>query len=209
MLNCSAFMDGEKGQQVLTAVLLTAVILTVSSSSYFWGRNMLDKSRDQRNFEEMENLMRNINKNIMGVSSRGGRRDMSIDLPDDAELRINEAEEGGMDNITLNFVVEGQMMATDQEIAIKGSKGSEAPITQDSDVIVANSEESNGNYLVEFKIYYKNVTVDGEPSSRIDIDATGRLSAISESTDLIINQGPTEQIGDGDFSVNKVEVRIV
>ncbi len=209
MLNYTGFIDDEKGQQVLTVILLTAVILTVSSSAYFWGRDMLDKSRDQRSFEEMENMMRNINRNIMEVSSRGGRRDMAIDLPEGAELRINEAQPGEMDNITLNFEVEGQMMATDQKVAIEGSRGSETPITQDPDVVVAESQDANGNYLVEFKIYYKNVTVAGEPSSRIDLDATGRLSAASESTDLIISQGPTEQLGDGDFSVNKVEVRIV
>lgn len=207
MLDISGFMDSNKGQQVLTAVLLTGVILTVSSSAYFWGRSMLDKSQDQRNFEEMEKLIKDINRNIKQVSSRGGRREMEFDLPEGAELSLNEAPSTTqMDNITLSFTVEGKMMATDQDIAIVGSKGSEAPITQDPDVITARSEGGGENYAVKFKLYYKNVTVENEPKKRIDLDSVGRKTAMGETTSLIIEQGPTE---DGEFTVNKVEVRIV
>ncbi len=204
----NAFPDLErKGQQVLTAILLTVVILTVSLSSYFWGREILEKSRDQRNFQEMETFVRNLNDNIKEVSRRGGRTEMTVDLPDGAEININEGPPGGMDNITLDFSVRGQMMATGQDIAIVGSKGSETPIVYSPDVIVARSEGFDDFYSVKLKLYYKNSTVGGEPQSRIGIDAIGRRSSVGGTTDIIIQQGPRENYNG--FTVNKVEVRII
>ncbi|MFP4115921.1 MAG: hypothetical protein ACLFTQ_01840 [Candidatus Aenigmatarchaeota archaeon] len=198
-----------KGQQVLTAVLLTAVILTVSSSAYIWGRDMLEKTRDERNFEEMERFIRDLNENIKEVSRTGGRREMEIDLPEDAELRINEAESpGGIDNIILDFEIKGQMMATDTEIAVVGSKGTEAPVVRDPDVITASSTGYEDYYNIRFKLYYKNMTVEGEPRNRIGIDSTGRTVVREERASLIIEDLPTEEYGD-DFTVNWVEIRLM
>ncbi len=207
MFGSFGFFEIRKGQQVLTAILLTGVILTVSFSAYFWGREILEKSRDQREFEEMERFMRDLNKNIKEVSVRGGREEMSVDLPSDAELRINDATAPGTDNVTLSFGVQGKMMATGQDFAIVGTKGSEARITEDPDVIVANSIGRRDHYSVEFRLYYKNVTVEGEPDNRIGIDSVGRNTAVNERVNMIIERGSTEEYNG--FTVNKVEVRIV
>ena len=197
---------GNKGQQVLTAVLLTVVILSVSSGAYVWGKEMLAKSRDQRHFKNMERSIRDLNENIKEVARRGGRKEMQIDLPDDGELNINDAGPAGLDNITLDFPVKGQKMALDDEVAIKGTMGSEAPITTEPDVITAYSTGTGDLYNIRFKIYYKNMTVEGEPSNRIGIEPTGRMTASGETTSITVEDGPTEE--HNGLVVNKVKVRI-
>ncbi len=197
---------GRKGQQVLTVILLTVVVLSVSLTSYLWGREMLEKSRDQRNFERMETFIRKLNDNIKEVSRRGGRTEMSIDLPEGAELKINEGPSGELDNITLDFTVRGQMMTQDRDIAIVGSEGSETPIIYSPDVVVARSEGSGGFYNIQLKLYYKNVTVDGIPQSRIGLEAPGRTISMG-NTKLAIEQGTRED--HNGFTVNNVKVRII
>jgi len=206
MFDISIGLDGEKGQQVLTAVLLTAVVLSVSSGAYIWGKGMIQKSKDQRNFEEMERFMEDLNKNIKGVSRSGGRKEMEVQIPPNGELRINEAGPVGLDNITLSFKVQGQQVALDEKVPIEGIMGSEAPITSEPDVITAHSTKSGDFYHIRFRVYYKNITVEGKASNRIGIKATGRVSARDETTTLIIEDGPTKEYGD--LNVNEVHVRI-
>ncbi len=207
MLDELPWLKNKKGQQVLTAMLLAGVILAVSTSAYLWGTEILEKSRDQREFQRMEKLIRDINENIKEIARRGGRYEMEIDLPGDAELEIEDGPLGSLDNVTLSFQTTGRLMAEGRDITIVGTPGTEDPITRDPDVIVGRAEGRDNHYNIEFNLYYKNMTVEGEPDNRIGIDSTGRNSIRGERTTMIIERSEERDING--FTVNVVELRIL
>lgn len=197
---------GRRGQQTMTVVLLTGVILTVSFSAYFWGREMLDSAMERRDYEKLEEFMIDLNENIKEVARRGGRKDMRVSLPEGAELRIEDGGPGQLDNITVDFQVSTEMMETGRDLYLLGSGGRNAPIGEDPESLLARAEEVNDMYSVEFKLYYRNTTVNGEDMNRIGIEPTGSTAVIGDRTDIIIERGERKEING--FVINTIEVRM-
>jgi len=195
-----------KGQQVLTVLLLTAVVLTVSLSAYIWGRDMIQRTTERREFDEMENFIRELNENIKEVSRRGGRRELEVELPEGGELVLEDAPATGQDNITLEFEVGGEMMTTGRDIVITGEEGTEASMGEDPETIIARSEEGHDSYHVRFKLYYRNMTSNGD-QQRIGIEPSGATAARSGTARVILERGDRVELNG--FVVNKVKFRII
>ncbi len=206
----SAARPHPKGQQVMSVILLTAIMLSVSIGAYAWGRGMLETSMERRDYERMERFMLDINENIKEVARRGGRKEMSIDLPQEAEFRVTDTEEGQLDNITLTFDTTIRTMAQDTDIVIVGSPGTESPVTESPETIIARSERIGDGYNVNFKLYYRNTTIDGEAVRRIEIDTPNNqgIAQRGGQIDLLIERGPSYVMEDG-FTVNKIKIRII
>lgn len=191
-----------KGQvQVLSAVLLTGIMISLVAVAYFWGLPVIQKQKDISKLEKVENLMKRLNTVIKEVANGGGRRKISTHVP--GQLKF---EGGAIDNVTLTFESEGSLMATNETIYLVGSKrrGMEAPVTAEGGLITARSEPTDGKYNIRFKLFYRNLT-SGEKTYKVNINNVGRSSVGNRDVTITVEKSTT--IKNANFYKTVVNVR--
>lgn len=67
-------------QEVITYILITAILIIVVSSAYIWGFGIVEKNKDISNLQRTEALMRELNNKIKSVANAGGRESVRIDI---------------------------------------------------------------------------------------------------------------------------------
>lgn len=67
-------------QEVITYILITAILIIVVSSAYIWGSLIIEKNRDISQLQKIESLMKNLNNKIKSIANTGGRDSIIIDI---------------------------------------------------------------------------------------------------------------------------------
>ena len=67
-------------QEVITYILITAVMIIVISSAYIWGSSIVERNRDVTLLNRAEKLMKDLNNKIKNVANSGGRDSIYIDF---------------------------------------------------------------------------------------------------------------------------------
>jgi hypothetical protein len=196
-------MNISKGQvEVVSAVLLTGIMISLVSVAYFWGLPVIEKQKDQTKLNEMEVFMKDFNSAVKEVANEGGRRELTVNLP--GTLKFVESP-SYMDNITLIFDSQGSLIAPGETIYLVGDNRTEAPIGSESGIITVLSERMNGNYRIKMKLYYRNLT-SGEEKYRIDLNNLGRNSIGGTQGSITIEKSETSA-KIGDLYLNRVNIR--
>ncbi|MBU5678786.1 MAG: hypothetical protein QXJ96_01325 [Candidatus Aenigmatarchaeota archaeon] len=68
-------------QEIITYILITAILIIVVSSAYIWGIGIIEKNRDVANLQNIEAFMKELNNKIKSVANTGGRESVKIDIP--------------------------------------------------------------------------------------------------------------------------------
>lgn len=184
----------KKGQsQLVTAVLLTGILIVLVSAAYFWGIPLIEKQQDTVRMNNMERFMNDMNEKVQRVASSGGRERIdNVEVPGELRLRDNELN----DEVTVTFETRGQIIATDSTIYLTGSNRTVVPITEEAGVITAFSERTGGRYRIEMTLGYREV-VSGGTSNLINLRTGGR-NVVGEGThDVIITHDGTRTIRGG------------
>ncbi len=75
-------MVSRKGQQdILSAVMLTGIMVVVVGSVYFWGIPLVQKNRDVNALQNTEDFMKLLNDKIKFVANNEGREQIQINVP--------------------------------------------------------------------------------------------------------------------------------
>ena len=104
-----------KGQQeILSAVLLTGILITVVGSVYLWGLPLIQKNRSAATLESAELFSKNLAEKIKFIANTGGKDQMTINIP--GVVFFNN--ESG--TIETALQTEGTIYSTEGEIPILG-----------------------------------------------------------------------------------------
>lgn len=184
----------ERGQsQIVTAVLLTGILIVLVAAAYFWGLPLIQKQRDTVVLNNMERFMSDLDQKIKRVAESGGRERIdNIEIP--GELRL--IDNGYNDEVRVTFTTTGQIIATGAEIFLTGDNRTVVPITAQAGVISAFSEEQDGSFSVELALRYRE-TVAGESSNLINLKTSGRDVAGQGTHDVIIIHDGVQTIAGG------------
>ncbi|MBI4017542.1 MAG: hypothetical protein HY366_01200 [Candidatus Aenigmarchaeota archaeon] len=198
-----------KGQsQLVTAVLLTGILIVLVSGAYFWGVPLLEKQKDTVALNNMERFMNDLDDKITRVAASGGRERIdNINIPGELKLVDNEFN----DEISVTFTTTGQIIATDANIYLSGDNRTIVPITASSGSLKAFSENTGGKYSIALTLKYREV-VAGDNSNLINLKTGGRNTVGNGVHDVIVsNEGAETLRGGGtdgrDLNVVNVVVR--
>ena len=183
-----------KGQsQLVTAVLLTGIMIVLVSGAYFWGIPLIEKQKDTVALNNMERFMDDLDDKIQRVAASGGRERIDgVNIPGDLKL----ADNGLNDEVTVTFSTRGQIIATDADIYISGDNRTVVPITTEAGAIKAFSEELDGEFSITMSLRYREV-VAGETSNLINLKTGGRNLVSGGTHDVIITHDGVETIRGG------------
>lgn len=175
-----------KGQyQPLTAILITAVVLTAASSIYFWGLPIIQKSKDNINLENTENLLKTINDKIKSVAMNGNIEKTPITTP--AVVTFDNVSE----IISVMIKTEGTIYAEGGWIQLSenatclvdvpGTLGIHVPEI----MCVSSQKIAKRKYNTEFILRYRQLNIPDTGKS-IRIKLVGEYSKGSQGRQIVI-----------------------
>lgn len=193
-----------KGQtEVVSAILLTGIMVSLVVATYFWGLPIIQKQKDRSRLDTMESFMKNLNSAIKEVANEGGRRKLSREIP--GELRfVSKGGDPFEDNITLTFQSQGSLIATNETIHLVGDDRTQVPVSGESGVLTVRSEPLDGQYEITMNLRYRNLT-SGDKVYRIDLNNVGRSSISDREVTITIERGSASP--SGNFYPNRINIR--
>lgn len=137
----------EKGQvEPLTAALITSLILASVGTVYVWGTPLLEKREAESQMVGVENNLIQLQNTIHDVeaSGEGSTEKVDLNLPDDAEVTIDEET----DTIKVVATTEESIYAPDTRFTLSGSNVTKSG-EYDGDTISYGLEGVNDPSLIE------------------------------------------------------------
>lgn len=197
-----------KGQQeIVSAVLISGILIGVVGSVYFWGVPLIQKNQDISTLKSAEDFMRSLNDKIKFVANNGGRDRLRLDVPGIIEF----FPAGGSDaRIELTVDTKGTIYAAEAEIPLSRNECSRTSGTfgvHDSSVLCVRSKKLGENdYTTIYTLRYiqLNVLQSGAPARSFLLNMQGPGNSGGQNKFVVFdNTGSTEQ-----GTVVKTNVRI-
>ncbi|MEM7816410.1 MAG: hypothetical protein QXZ20_00690 [Candidatus Aenigmatarchaeota archaeon] len=140
-------------QEIITYILITAILIIVVSSAYIWGIGIIEKNRDVANLQRIEALMKDLNNKIKNVANVGGRESVKIDIP-----TFN------FDNGAITVFVETRATIYEPGRRIYFTKNSECHITNscilgkdEPEIFYVESRKMEEKYYITYYLSYRNL----------------------------------------------------
>lgn len=197
-----------KGQiEVVSAILLTGIMISLVTVAYFWGMPMIEKQKDRTKLQQTENFLRDLNGAIKEIARSGGRRQVNGQIPGKLEFETKEPPEH--DTITITFKTTGSIIASNKTIYLVGNEDLQVPVTSEPGVITARSKKIEDMYQIKMSLFYRNLTSvkSGEEIYRINLHNKGRGSLGSQRVTASLEGGPSGYENELGMYVNNINLR--
>ena len=178
-----------KGQQAISVILLTGILIVTVSSIYFWGIPLIQKNKDIALQENAENFMRNLAERAKYIANNPGREQIRLDI--DGVLRYDgdsielEVETKGTIYEAGGFIPLGKNNCFDTN----GTWGVNTPET----LCVKSQLIGERSYLTTYKLNFVRLDTSGADAFKIQLTGNPKQSGGSR-TILLENRGTTEGI---------------
>ncbi len=192
-----------KGQEAVSVLLISGILIGVVGSVYFWGVPLIQKSRDAQLLENAEALMLLIDQKIKTVAASGGRENIKIVEP--GTIRFS----GG--KIHYNISTDGTIYATDASIPLGETRNCDdtkaGVLGQDDSAVlcVASNQLSSAKYQNTYSLSYRNLT-SGLKIFRIVLN--GAAASGSAESSIIIESGSVTETTENGKQVVTVNIDI-
>src|SRR3989344_8366939 len=178
-----------KGQQAISVILLTGILIVTVSSIYFWGIPLIEKNKDIALQENAENFMRNLAERVKYVANNPGREQIRFDM--DGVIRYDG------DSIELDVETKGTIyeaggfipLGKNNCFDINGTWGINTPET----LCVKSQLIGERSYLTTYKLSFVQLDTSGEDAFKIQLIGNPKQSGGSR-TIILENEGITEGI---------------
>ncbi|MCX6819223.1 MAG: hypothetical protein NT129_04475 [Candidatus Aenigmarchaeota archaeon] len=198
-------------QQALSAILITAVLIGVVGSVYFWGLPLIQKSKDISVLGGCESFMMNLNNKIKDTANHGGSDSIEITVP--GTLKFDGA------NLTLYVDTAGIIYDVNALIPLSRNDCSSPEGTWgiDNPEVLCIWTECLGSgkcekYHTEYKLHYLTLNVAVESSMKAyKIELIGNQDYGGEHRYVKMeNKGTTEEMVDGRTLIStKIGISII
>lgn len=191
----------KKGQEVLSVVLISGILIGVVGSVYFWGVPLIQKNKDISTLENAEDFVRSLNSKIKNIANSGGRDQILVNIPG---LLVFDGSE-----FILTVDTEGIIYAAGTEIPLGRNPCASSFVgtfgVHDPDTLCVKSTKlSEQSYRTTYALRY--ITLRSSDIQRdFVITLSGSLkSGSTDSTVVIDNKGSTSAI---DSSTGRTVIR--
>lgn len=192
-----------KGQQAVSAVLISGILIGMVGSVYFWGVPLVQKSRDSSVLEGVESLMLLIDQKIRVIASAGGRE--TIRLYDTGLLSFSNGR------LTYDVSTDGTVYASGGAVTLGTTKNCDnskpgAFGKDDATVLCVTSEQlADLKYSNRYVLSYRNLA-EGLKTYRIRLtgaDATG-----GSGSSLVIQNSGVSETTEGGRQITTINIAI-
>jgi hypothetical protein len=191
--------------EAVSAVLVSAIVIGIAGSVYFWGIPLIQKSRDVSVLENGESFMLLVDQKIKYIAAAGGRENIRIFEPGTVKFS------GG--KISYEVSTDGTIYATDASIPIGKTKNCNDMLQGDflldnsAVLCVTSSQISTGKFINTYDLSYRSMKSDRKIYK---INLSGQPSSGGMDQSLIIqNNGVTETTENGNQVMTlQIDVKI-
>ncbi|MFH0832568.1 MAG: hypothetical protein V1900_02525 [Candidatus Aenigmatarchaeota archaeon] len=194
-----------KGQEAISVILISGVLIGVVSSVYFWGVPLIEKNMDISTVVNSKRFMEDLNEKIKYVANSGGKDTITITVPgtvtfDGTTIELSVETKGTLYDLG-GWIPLGKNTCTLND----GSWGVDNPAT----ICVRSSQIGERSYrnvhVLKFITLYDN---EGLESYKIEL--SGSPAVGGENHNIIIeNNGISqERVGGRDLIKTLVTFRI-
>ena len=178
-----------KGQQAISVILLTGILIVTVSSIYFWGIPLIEKNKDIALQENAENFMRNLAERVKYVANNPGREQIRFGM--DGVLRYDG------DSIELDVETKGTIyeaggfipLGKNNCFDINGTWGINTPET----LCVKSQLIGERSYLTTYKLSFMQLDTSGADAFKIQLTGNPKQSGGSR-TIILQSKGISEGI---------------
>jgi len=202
---------GRKGQQqVLSAILLTGILIGIVGSIYLWGIPLIQKNKDIALLQSSEQFMKILDEKVKNIANSGGRDQLRITLP--ATVRIDSGASPNQWVMSMYISTQGTIYAIGTEIPLKnstctatqGSWGSDEP----GILCVKSVKLDENKYTTTYTLSYVRLDVPNTIRSySLELSSTGSKS-IGMGHSIVIENLGTSEVQEGGRTVTKTRIRI-
>lgn len=180
----------KKGQQeVLTSILITAILVGIVSAVLFWGLPLIQKSRDASTLENAEEFIKKLSGKIKFVANNGGKDQLIITVP--GTVRFAEG------NIQLSVSTQGTVYSTDAEIPLGRNECSRLEgmwAIHDPEVLCLTSKQiDTSKYLTTYRLGHILLRTEGIASYKLVM--VGQEAVSGEGHTIIFENSGTREDG--------------
>lgn len=202
-----------KGQQeIITPLLITAILIAVVGSVYMWGVPLIQKNQDMAKLQKAENFMRNLNEKIKNVANTGGRDKITVETGtitfDPASLQW-----GTTGFISLRVDTVGTLYSTGRVPFVRNETCHGTPSSpgrcvigkDEPELFYVDNSDVEGAYSANYVLTYRPV-FSTDYSKKYTINLTGSKKSAGQSHDVIIEYIGTKT---GNETMTTIEIKIV
>jgi hypothetical protein len=198
----------KKGQhEVVSAVIISGILITMVSSVYFWGLPLIYKSRDTSSLSNSESFMFFLDKTIKNIATAPGSRE-NIRLSEPGLIRIAD------DKIIYSIKTEGTIYATDAAIPLgetdncDSSRAGKFGIDEPAVICVSSNQISESEYTNVYSLSYRNLeTETGLKAYKIRIMDVAEQTG-SKNTLIIENNGINILTGTDGKEITQIDIKV-
>jgi hypothetical protein len=189
-----------KGQQeVLTSILITAILIGIIGSVLFWGLPLVQKSRDASTLENAEIFMKTLSDKIRFVANNGGKDRIVINVPGTVEFIPDYSVSPGTyrSAIRLTAETQGTIYAANAEVPLKRNECSRVDgvwSIHDPEILCVKSESlTDKKYRNTFRLNH--VVLKTEGITAYNLSMIGPRSTGGEGRTITIENAGTTHDG--------------
>jgi len=192
------FFSSKGQQQVLSAILISGILIGVVSSVFLWGIPLIQKNRDISQQQSSENFMRNLAERFKFVANHGGRETLSISVPGNVvfdpitkTLELNIETQGTIYEVG-TWIPLGRNECTTEN----GRWGIDKPET-----LCVKSTQIGEIYTTIYRLSFIQLNTETLTSYKIDMDSP--TSSGGEGHDIIVQNAGTQTVSEDGRSIVK------
>ncbi len=175
-----------KGQETISVILITGILLGLVGSVYLWGVPLIEKNTDVSRLESAEGFMNNLNEKIKNVATHGGRE----------QIRIPLGRVYFESNIDLSVETKNTIYDSGAWISLGKNECTKEEGTwgvDDQDVLCVLSQEIGDEYDTGYKLRYINLTLG---TKKYKIELVGNRDTGKEDNIIVIEGAGTDRVGE-------------
>lgn len=218
-------MERKAVSTVVSAALIVAIALGLTSTAYFWGAPLIQKRQEASSTEKVYNQFSQTNANSlpkMIEDAANNRVTRTFEINADGIWKLNPAE----DSIEFSFPSKTSNIATGTQNPISitpgvqctGASDSPSPATgvlgQDSSSVVCTKAVSNGDFFtITYKVWFREV--DDNPFSptqgfKIDLQQdSGLLTSSGRTIKVTFGDSMQEVLGGKTLITKKIKILLI
>jgi len=204
---------------IVSAVIIVIISLTLFSVAYLWGWPLIQKRQDsalvERAFKYFDpNNPNSLEKRIQYVANFGGEQTFFIDL--DGVWILNEYDRESPENNSITFTFSSKVsqiapnfgwIPFSPNIQEIGKIGLDEP-----SVIFGRADSKGGRYNITFKVWFRELeNIDGSKGYKINLvkDPSGKLASTSKYLKISRGNIITQQSDEKTLTITEIKILLV
>ena len=179
-------------QQIVSAVLLTGILVTIVGSVYLWGIPLIEKNKAVNTLHNAEDFMERLNNKIKFIANNGGQDTITFNLP--GTIVFDSTKDPKTIYVVLR--TKGSIYSSGGKIPLSRNitKNTGNWVSTDPESIyVMSNKTSEDNYINTYGLFFR--SLKKRNGDKYLINLTGSTTSAGTDHDIVIENRGSERNG--------------